>query len=311
MGIVYALGPHVAWWVERVLRVYVGLTGALVLVVAAATLDLRLRPPRLLARRARPAAAPLRPAQPPQPPLARGRRRRRRDLDRPARRDGVHDEPRRLPREPLQLRRPARLHGGAARGRQAPLQQAGARAALPRAALGAGAGRATSRCRPSSAPSRRGDLRRRDGRRTSAPATAGRPGSRRRRRLSPRAPQPRHGPARARRAGRGARRCREAEFSKILVPMKLGEIGEEMVATAVKLAQERGAAVEALHVILVPLDQPLDAELVDEEERAAASLAEAAAARRRPRRRGRGPRRPRPLDRRGDRRRRRRRAEPT
>jgi nucleotide-binding universal stress UspA family protein len=58
--------------------------------------------------------------------------------------------------------------------------------------------------------------------------------------------------------------------------MKLGEIGEEMVATAVKLAQERGAAVVALHVIRVPLDQPLDAELVDDEERAAASLAEAA-----------------------------------
>jgi basic amino acid/polyamine antiporter, APA family len=67
-----------------------------------------------------------------------------------------------------------------------------------------------------------------------------------------------------------------AEFSKILVPMKLGDIGEEMVATAVKLAQERGAQVEAIHVILVPLDQPLDAELIDEEERAAASLAEAA-----------------------------------
>jgi basic amino acid/polyamine antiporter, APA family len=69
----------------------------------------------------------------------------------------------------------------------------------------------------------------------------------------------------------------QAEFSKILVPMKLGEIGEEMAATAVKLAQERGAAVVALHVIRVPLDQPLDAELLDQEERAAASLAEAAA----------------------------------
>jgi APA family basic amino acid/polyamine antiporter len=69
----------------------------------------------------------------------------------------------------------------------------------------------------------------------------------------------------------------KAEFSKILVPMKLGEIGEEMVATAVKLAQERGAAVVALNVIRVPLDQPLDAELYDQEERAAASLAEAAA----------------------------------
>ena len=67
------------------------------------------------------------------------------------------------------------------------------------------------------------------------------------------------------------------EFSRILVPMKLGEIGEEMIATAVKLAQERSASVEALHVILVPLDQPLDAELFDQEEQAAASLAEAIA----------------------------------
>jgi nucleotide-binding universal stress UspA family protein len=66
-----------------------------------------------------------------------------------------------------------------------------------------------------------------------------------------------------------------AEFSRILVPMKLGDIGEEMVATAVKLAQERGASVEALHVIRVPLDRALDAELYDEEERAEASLAEA------------------------------------
>jgi APA family basic amino acid/polyamine antiporter len=67
----------------------------------------------------------------------------------------------------------------------------------------------------------------------------------------------------------------EAEFSRILVPMKLGEIGEEMLATAVKLAQERKASVEALHVIRVPLELPLDAELADEEERAEASIAEA------------------------------------
>jgi APA family basic amino acid/polyamine antiporter len=67
----------------------------------------------------------------------------------------------------------------------------------------------------------------------------------------------------------------ETAFHSILVPMKLGLIGEEMVATAVKLAQERSAKVEALHVIRVPLDTPIDAELDVEEERAAASLAEA------------------------------------
>jgi nucleotide-binding universal stress UspA family protein len=59
------------------------------------------------------------------------------------------------------------------------------------------------------------------------------------------------------------------------VPMKLGPIGEEMVATAVKLAQERSALVEALYVIRVPLDRPLEAELDEQEEAAAASLAEA------------------------------------
>ncbi len=68
----------------------------------------------------------------------------------------------------------------------------------------------------------------------------------------------------------------EAEFSSILVPMKLGAIGEEMVATAVKLAAERGAEVHALNVICVPLDLPLDADLDEQEESAAASLAEAA-----------------------------------
>jgi APA family basic amino acid/polyamine antiporter len=67
----------------------------------------------------------------------------------------------------------------------------------------------------------------------------------------------------------------ETQFHSILVPMKLGLIGEEMIATAVKLAQERGAEVEALHVIRVPLDTPIDAELDLEEESAAASLAEA------------------------------------
>jgi len=67
----------------------------------------------------------------------------------------------------------------------------------------------------------------------------------------------------------------ETHFSSILVPMKLGLIGEEMVATAVKLAQERGAKIEALYVIRVPLDRPLEEEGGDEDERAAASLAEA------------------------------------
>jgi APA family basic amino acid/polyamine antiporter len=65
------------------------------------------------------------------------------------------------------------------------------------------------------------------------------------------------------------------DFHRILVPMKVGLIGEEMLATAVKLAGEHGSEVQALHVIRVPLEQPLDALMFDEDERAEASLAEA------------------------------------
>ena len=68
----------------------------------------------------------------------------------------------------------------------------------------------------------------------------------------------------------------EPALSKILVPMKLGLIGEEMIATAVKLAQERGSDVEALHVVRMPLSKSLDAPAdPDEEQRAVESLEEA------------------------------------
>jgi basic amino acid/polyamine antiporter, APA family len=69
----------------------------------------------------------------------------------------------------------------------------------------------------------------------------------------------------------------EPELGRILVPMKLGPIGEEMVATAVKLAQERGSSVEALYVIRVPLESSLDAELDQAEEQATESIEEARA----------------------------------
>jgi len=67
----------------------------------------------------------------------------------------------------------------------------------------------------------------------------------------------------------------EAQYRHILVPMKLGLIGEEVLATGIKLAEEQGAKLTALHVIRVPLDLPLDAELAEREETATASLAEA------------------------------------
>jgi basic amino acid/polyamine antiporter, APA family len=65
-------------------------------------------------------------------------------------------------------------------------------------------------------------------------------------------------------------------FRRVLVPMKLGRIGEEMAATAIALAKERGAEVHAVYVMQVPLEHELDAPLPDLEEQAAASLAEAA-----------------------------------
>ncbi len=64
-------------------------------------------------------------------------------------------------------------------------------------------------------------------------------------------------------------------FARILVPMKIGLIGEEVLGTAIKLAEEHGSAITALHVVRVPLDKPIDAELTEAEERAEASLAEA------------------------------------
>ena len=64
-------------------------------------------------------------------------------------------------------------------------------------------------------------------------------------------------------------------FARILVPMKIGLIGEEVLGTAIKLAEEHGSAITALHVVRVPLDQPIEAELTEAEERAEASLAEA------------------------------------
>jgi basic amino acid/polyamine antiporter, APA family len=67
----------------------------------------------------------------------------------------------------------------------------------------------------------------------------------------------------------------EGAYQRILVPMKIGLIGEEVLGTALRLAEERRCAVRAMHVIRVPLDQPLDAELIDAQEQAEASLAEA------------------------------------
>jgi APA family basic amino acid/polyamine antiporter len=68
------------------------------------------------------------------------------------------------------------------------------------------------------------------------------------------------------------------EFERILVPMKLGDIGEEMVATAIALAKERGSAIEAITVVRVPRKFALEGELPPEVvARVDASLEEARA----------------------------------
>jgi APA family basic amino acid/polyamine antiporter len=67
----------------------------------------------------------------------------------------------------------------------------------------------------------------------------------------------------------------EGTYDMILVPLKLAPIGEEVLATALRLAEEHEARVRALHVVRVPLALPMDAEMEDEEERAATSIAEA------------------------------------
>jgi APA family basic amino acid/polyamine antiporter len=67
----------------------------------------------------------------------------------------------------------------------------------------------------------------------------------------------------------------EGAWERVLVPLKIGPIGEEVLATAIRLAEERGSTVRVLHVIRVPLELPLDAPMYQAEERAEASIEEA------------------------------------
>jgi nucleotide-binding universal stress UspA family protein len=69
-----------------------------------------------------------------------------------------------------------------------------------------------------------------------------------------------------------------AAYRRVLVPMKLGDIGEEMVATAVAIAKERDASIEAVFVVRVPRAFPLEGQLPTVvAERARTSLEEARA----------------------------------
>ena len=197
------------------LRFYVGITGALILLAAVTTSDLRLLAARLLARRARPAAAELRSAEPARARLAAGDPRGRRDLVGDRDRDRVVQAGRRrVPREPLLVRRAARVHGGAARGDQAADRRARPAAAVPRAVPGDDPRQRD----PAAGDRRRGRRRSRSGssrwRRIPARATPGRSGS-----LAGLVVfvsvrlVARRGPARARRGARRASRSRRSRSS--------------------------------------------------------------------------------------------------
>jgi APA family basic amino acid/polyamine antiporter len=65
------------------------------------------------------------------------------------------------------------------------------------------------------------------------------------------------------------------EYRSILVPIVSGTESREAVDLAARLAAERGATIVALRVIVIPMELPLDAELVDQEEEADRLLDEA------------------------------------
>jgi APA family basic amino acid/polyamine antiporter len=67
----------------------------------------------------------------------------------------------------------------------------------------------------------------------------------------------------------------EGLYQRILVPLKAGPLGEDVLGTAIKLAEELGGQVTVLHVVRVPLDLAPDTALPAEEERATATLADA------------------------------------
>jgi basic amino acid/polyamine antiporter, APA family len=67
------------------------------------------------------------------------------------------------------------------------------------------------------------------------------------------------------------------EYRNILVPVKPGRASEEAIDLACRLAADRGASIAALSVVVVPLDQPLDTRLEEEERMADEALGVAAA----------------------------------
>lgn len=69
--------------------------------------------------------------------------------------------------------------------------------------------------------------------------------------------------------------AKEGAYERILVPVKIGAIGDELLGAALRLAEERKARIQVVNVLRVPLDLPLDAALAEREEAARDAIAEA------------------------------------
>jgi len=67
-------------------------------------------------------------------------------------------------------------------------------------------------------------------------------------------------------------------YDQLLVPVRDSRVSEEMMVLACQLATERNASIDALYVIEVPLNLPIDASLPEERERARQVLEQAAQA---------------------------------
>ncbi len=67
----------------------------------------------------------------------------------------------------------------------------------------------------------------------------------------------------------------EGEHRRILVPVKPGDIGREVLATAMRLAKESGGSVRAIHVLKIPMSQELEVNLGDADSEPLAVVQEA------------------------------------
>ena len=67
-------------------------------------------------------------------------------------------------------------------------------------------------------------------------------------------------------------------YDQLLVPVRDTAVSEEMMVLACQLATERNSSIDALYVIEVPLNLPIDASLPEERERARQVLERAAQA---------------------------------